>query len=286
MNTILNKREKKLLWLAVGVVLLVNVFIIAEAFMNRSTTIAKLQLSERELRLPHNYGFSKEDSSARVNLQWTTPGIEPVDINMSQWRWLYHRQLQLADNHFDSFQFPGCEQKTRLGQKRSAWVLVEFNGQSYTEFVAQVEQYHAVIMALTPEKDTELSEKQITEKQKKADDVLAEAKTRSSRLFVIDAAANKELLEAALRNRKDTSGQVFIVPAELRAGYYRCEKNEKRTSEVIVDELAVESLYIPKHFAQTIPRNGNEERKAKYTIEISYGRFFEPWVSGFTRDGQ
>jgi Domain of unknown function (DUF4824) len=284
MNTRINTiAAKKLFWLAVGLVLLVNAFILGKVYLNRSEVIAQLQLSERELQFPHNYGFSKEDSSARVSLHWTAPSTEPINVNMNQWSWLYHRQLQLNDAHFLGFQFPDCTQKTRLRQKRSAWVLLEFNGKSYTEYVAQVEQYHALIMSLTPAQNTELSEKELAEKRKNATEFLTEAKTASSRLFVIDAAADRGLLEIALRNRQTTdSSQLFIVPAELRAGYYRCDKSEKRTTEVIIDNLAVESLYIPKQFSQHFPKDRNEKRKAKFTLEISYGRFFEPWVSGFT----
>jgi hypothetical protein len=283
MNTRINNiAAKKLLWLAIGLVLLVNAFILGKVYVNRSEVIAQLQLSERELQLPNNYGFTKEDSSARVSLQWTTSNTEPIDINMNQWRWQYDRRLPLNDAHFLSFQFPDCAQKTRLRQKRSAWVLLELNGQSYAEDVAQVEQYHALIMGLTPAQNTEWSEKELSEKRKKADDFLTAAKTENSRLFVIDAAAERGLLETAQRKRQTTANsQLLIVPAELRAGHYRCDNNEKRTTEVLIDNLAVGSLYIPKYFAQNFPQNSDAKLKAKFTAEISYGRLFEPWVSGF-----
>ncbi len=284
MNTAINKiAAKKILWLAVGFVLLINGFILGKAYVNRSQVVAQLQLSERELQLPPNYGFSKEDSSARVSLQWTTPNTEPIDITMNQWRWQYDRRLQLSNTHFLSFQFPDCAQKTRLRQKRSAWALLEFNGQSYAEYVAQIEQYHRLIMGLAPTQNTELSEKELAQKRKDADDFLTAAKKTHSRLFVVDAASERGLLEAAQRKHLTTANsQLFIVPAELRASGYRCDKNDERTTEVSIENLAVESLYIPRHFVHHFPQDHDAQRKSKFTIEISYGRFFEPWVSDFT----
>jgi hypothetical protein len=282
MNTRINIiAAKKLLWLAVGLVLLVNAFILGQVYMNRSGVIAQLQLSERELQFPRNYGFSKEDSSLRVDLHWTTPVTEPTDMNLNGWRWRHNRQLQLNDANFLSFQFPDCTQKTRM-QERSAWVLLEFNGQSYTDYVVQVERYHALTMGLTPAQNAGKSEKELVAKRKDATEFLTEAKTESSRLFVIDAAADRGLLETAVRNRQSTdNSQLFILPAELRALYYRCNKSEKRTTEVIIDKLAVESLYIPNYLSQHFPKDRDARRKAKFTMEVSYGRFFEPWVSGF-----
>jgi hypothetical protein len=136
-------------------------------------------------------------------------------------------------------------------------------------------------MGLTPGQNTEWSEKELVEKQKEADNFLTESKTASSRLFVVDAAAERELLETVKRERQTlTNNKLFIVPAELRAGYYRCDKNEKRTTEVVIENLAVESLYIPTHFSQNFPKDNAAKRKEKFTVEISYGRSFEPWVSG------
>jgi len=281
MNASINNGvAKKLLWLAVGLVLLVNAFILGKVYVNRSEVIARLTLSERELRLPYNYGFTKEDSSARVSLQWTTPNNEPIGMEMNTWRWRYDRRLQLSAAHFSSFQFPDCTQKTRLLQKRSAWVLLEFNGRSYADYVTQAEQYHALIMGLTPATNTELSEKELSAKRQQADEFLASVKFDNSRLFIIDAAAERKLLEVVQREyQAAANSQVLIVPAELRAGYYRCDSKEQRTTEIIIDSLAVESLHIPMNLAQGFPHTGDAKQKAKFTAEIFYGRLFEPWIS-------
>ena len=275
-----NQTSKKLLWLAMGLVLLVNGFILGKVYVNRAEVIARLNLSERELRLPYNYGFAKENSSAGLSLNWTTPSAEPIDMDMNQWRWQYNRNVQLSSTHFSSFAFPDCGQEKRLLQKRRAWVLLEFNGQSYADYVTQVEQYHALIMGLTPATNTDWSEKELAEKQTQANALLTAAKQDHSRLFVIDAAAERELLEVVQRDApRIPNSQRVIVPAELRAGYYRCDTKEQRTTEVIIDSLTVEALHIPKNLAQDFPQDGDTRRKTTFTAEIAYGRLFEPWIS-------
>ncbi len=275
-NTAAHRRTGTLLWLAVGCILLVNAFILGKVYVNRSAVTAELSLSERELQLPYNYGLAKEDSSVRLSLRWSTPSTEPIGVDMDNWRWQYNHQLQLSAAHFASFQFPDCTRKTSLRQKRRAWVLVEFNGQSYADYVAQVEQYHQLVMGLVPAANTDLEEDALARKRKEATEFLASATGSSSRLYVIDAAAERELLMAAQHERATTTkGQLLIVPAELRAGYYRCDKAEKRTTEVVIDKLAVDSFYIPKQAAQGFSPVG----ATKFNAEIRYGRLYEPWVN-------
>lgn len=276
----MNNKTRPLLWLAVGCILLVNAFILGKVYVNRSAVTAQLELSERELQFPYNYGFAKEDSSARVNLRWATPNHKPITIELNQWRWHYDRSLSLSAAHFASFTFPDCNQKTRLQQKRRGWVLLEFNGKSYADYVAQVEQYQQLIMGLTATENTELAEKELTEKRKDAHELLTSARTSQSRLFVIDAAAGRELLEAAQRERQSTTtGNLIIVPADLRAGYYRCDHKEQRTTDIIVDNLSVESLYIPNRLASDFPIDDKARANVKFTVLVNYGRLHEPWIS-------
>lgn len=275
---------EKLLVLAVACILLVNGFVLGKVYINRTAVIAQLSLSERELQLPYHYGFAKEDSSARVSLRWMTPSNRAVTLELDRWHWQYDRNLHLSDAHFASFQFPACTKATRLQQKREAWVLLEFNGLSYHHHLAQIGQYHQLVMGLTAESHPELAEKALTERRKAAAELLSEAQTSHSRLFIVDAAANYELLVQAkdklsATNQFNNQSQLLIVPAEVRAGYYRCDKNEKRPTEIIIDSLAVESLHIPKHLATKFAGNNTESNKTRFTAEVSYGRLHEPWIS-------
>ncbi len=274
-----NRLDKKLLGLTLACILVVNGFMLGKVYVNRSAVTSQLNLSERELQLPYNYGFAREDSSARLSLRWMTPSSRPITLELDRWHWQYDRQLQLSDQHFASFQFPACSNKTRLRQKHEAWVLLEFNGLSYQQHLAQVEQYHALVMGLSAQSHPELAEKELTERRKNATELLTEAQTSHSRLFIVDAAADYELMALAKNQREAASqGQLVIVPAQVRAGYYRCEPGEKHQTQVIIEGLAVESLYVPKPLASKFAGNRTEHNQVKFTAQIAYGRLQEPWI--------
>jgi hypothetical protein len=281
MNALSPVTTKKLVWLAVACVLLVNAAILGKVFYNRSDVVATLQLSERELQLPYNYGFDKEDSSKRVSLKWSTLDPEPVSLESYSWRWRHNNSLILGDAHFASFQFPACDKTNRSRYKQPAWVLLEFNGKSYADYVLQAEQYYAFAQALEPTADTELVKKDLKEKLADATEFLATAKNKSSRLFVVDAAVTRELLETRLQSYSSTDGsQLIIVPAEVQAPYNRCDASVKKTTEIMISNLAVESLYVPKDFAEKIALGDGQQSKSSFTADIYYGRLYEPWING------
>lgn len=275
--------NNKLLWLAMGCVLLVNGIVLGKVYLNRTQVVKQLELSERELRLPWNYGFTREDSSARVSLQWSTLNDESMSSeptnDLDNWRWYNDRSLNLTPNHFSSFTFSGCDGKQRNERVHQGWVLLEFNGKSHADYVERATQHHALIHGLKPASTSELSDKELQDKRKSATEMLDAAKNSRSRLYVIDAAATTELLEAARAQRTATAtATLAIVPATIRAGYNRCDEKPQRPTEVIIDGLAVESLYIPRELALNFPIDASAREKTKFTANINYGRLNEPWV--------
>ncbi|HSX52026.1 MAG TPA: DUF4824 family protein [Cellvibrio sp.] len=272
----LNSSSKKLVWLAIACVLVVNAAILGKVFFNRAEVVATLQLSERELQLPYNYGFQKEDSSKRVSLRWMVLDSSSDVFEPAGFGWSYDRRLALSDSHFSSFQFPACEQNHHPYDKKEGWVLLELNGQSYADFVARIKRNYEHLQTLQPETNTELSEKALQEKRAGAKESLNAANNTVSRLFVIDAAAERELLEASLRTRATTTNATLvIVPAELQADYNRCDDPKKKITAVRINNLAVESLYISNDFLQGITLDS----ESHFTANVHYGRLNEPWIA-------
>ncbi len=270
-------RSNKLLWLAVATVVLVNSVILGKVMFNRSATIATLPLTERELRLPNQYGFALEDSSKRVSVQWTTPNLEPLH---DEWRYRYrhsNRSLVLTEQHFASFQFGPCQPERYRRQQQAGWVLLEFNGSGYQQSLAQAEHYYALTQQVPPE----LTAEELRERQQRAAELLQEATKSATRLYVIDAAASHELLQSVLAARPTTAdSKLVIVPAEIQPGYARCNKAEQASpTEIIVNRLAVESLYVPKHIALALPQGSNSRETLPFQATIQYGKLHEPWIS-------
>lgn len=278
MNKTMFTPRKLLVCAAIGCILLVNAFILIKVYVNRSEIVAKVTLSQRELMLPNNYGFAKEDSSRRLSIRWATPEIGTDTLNSDYWRWANRSRLTLSNEHFASFRFPACEEKNKR-PKVPAWVLLEFNGSSFSDYLEKVEQHRQFIYGLQSTVDAAYSEKELAEKRDDADKLLAETKNESTRLYVIDAASDPQLLEIAKQKRAATSaGQLLIVPAEIYLSYNHCDKSKKFTNEIIVSKLAVESLYVPKDFAPALPMEAESRSTLKFTANIAYGRFGEPWI--------
>lgn len=269
--------SKKLAWLAVAAVVLINSVILSKVYINRSEVVAQLPLTERELSSPYHYGFAKEDSGRRIKLRWTTPDLEPVS---DEWRYRYwhsNSSLILSQQHFASFQFRPCQPERYRRQQQSGWVLLEFNGPGYLQSLAQAEQYYGLAQQPQPE----LTADALSEKQQRSAEYLKAAKHSATRLYVIDAAADPALLQSVLAARPATAdSRLVIVPAEVQAGYSRCSKTEQaKPTEIIVNRLAVESLYVPKHLAQALPQNKQTEFTAPFQATVNYGKLNEPWIS-------
>lgn len=274
------KTQKLLTLLSFGIIVLVNIIILGKVLFNRSEVVNQISLSERELELPYRYGFKSEDSSSRLSLQWRTPATEALSSTINYYGWHSDAALTLSDAHFASFEFPQCNKGGYRRNKKSAWVLVELNGPNYLNHVQRAEQYHALIHSLDTGQNTEIAEKELLDKRKYADEILTSAKTTDSRLFVIDAAAERELLETALAERNPVDSATYmIIPAEVQPGYYRCDSPPKNPTSIRVSKLAVNSLYVPKDLAKVLPPNADHNTKVHFDAVINYGRLYEPWLS-------
>ncbi|KKO47104.1 hypothetical protein WG68_00130 [Arsukibacterium ikkense] len=274
-----NSRSTKLPWLAVAAVVLVNSVILGKVLINRSDTLAELPLTERELRLPGNYGFAREDSAKRLSLQWTTPNPEPINED-NHYRYRHtNRSLVLSEQHFASFQFGPCQPERYRRQQQAGWVLLEFNGPGYQQALAQAAHYNALAQQAAP--GPELAGEALLDKQQRAAALLQAATDSATRLYVIDAAANPALLQKVLAARSATAnGTLLIVPAELQPGYARCNKaGQTIPTEIMVNRLAVESLYVPKHLAQALPQHRNSRETVPFQATIHYGKLHQPWIS-------
>ena len=271
------QRSTKLVWLAVATVVAVNGVILSNVFFNRSEVTAELRLTERELRLPGYYNFAKEDSGKRLSLKWTTPNPEPIS---DEWQYQYrhtNRTISVSDVHYASFQFQPCQPQRYRRQQQRAWVLLEFNGPSHSDYLTKAEQYYTFMQQTNPDLTADVQ----LEQQQRAADLLQTANERATRLYVIDAAATPELLQPVLAARPTTAdSRLVIVPAEIQASYSRCTQAEQTNpNEIIVNRLAVQSLYVPRQLAAALPQNNDNIESISLRATVHYGKLHEPWIS-------
>ena len=279
--------NKKLLWLTLGLLLAVNTIVLGKVLFNRLAVMETLVLSERELQLPYHYGFAKEDSSVRLSLRWATPKVDAVTTELNTWAWNNNRNLNLSTENFKSFKFPACNsQKKWRNHKKMGWVLLELNGPSYNDYLAQVKEYQRLLQIVEVGADTETTDKALSHKRQQAAELVADAQHKNTRLFVIDAAAERWRLVTVLQqrlaaNNADPAAKLLILPAEIGVGYYNCDSASKAPTDIRVESLAVESVYLPRALAQNFPNTQKTKDLLKFSAHIHYGRLWEPWVAAF-----
>lgn len=264
---------KRLLWMAFGFLLLVNLAVLVHSFYNRQQTEARITLSERELSLPGNYGFNKENSGLTLSLLWSVAG-NGDEIN----DFAYSRRLNLSPEHYASFEFGGeCDQR-RNRSATDGYVLLEFNGAAYQRHLELAKKH----LEQMEQEDAASSEK-VEYKVKSANEQLRSLEQQEPRLYVIDAAASKALLQTALAHQlRDSPGEYLILPALIREPYRDCDVKEE-VHGVYLDKLLAQRIYVPrKYHSLFVDRN----HKHRFHADIAVGKLGEPWLESLQICGQ
>jgi hypothetical protein len=256
---------KRLLWMAFGFLLLVNLAVLSHGFYNRQAAETRITLSERELNLPGNYGFNKENSGLTLSLSWSVAGSgDDVDD------FTYNHRLNLPPEHYASFGFGGeCDQH-RNRSATDGYVLLEFNGATYQRHL-ELAKKHLGKMELEETASTEKDEYKV----KSANERLRALEQQEPRLYVVDAAASKALLQTALTYRlRDSPGEYLILPALIRDSYRDCDVKEAAHG-VHLDKLLAQRIYVPREYHSLfVDRN----HKHRFHADIAVGKLGEPWL--------
>lgn len=250
----------KLLWSAVGLLIGVNSVVLAHSFYNRHEAQARITLSERELNAPNNYGFEKENSGVSLSVQWDTRADTTTKDN-----YYYHRDLKLTSEHYATFRFSDVCDHPGNNTDKQGFVLIEFNGSAYQQLVEKLR--------------TQLNQLQQSsaqaEKIKDATDELQQIEKRS-RLYIIDAAANRATLEASLSKQEKIPGSQFLIlPALIKDAYRQCDSKQKDHNTVYIDELLVERIYVPREYHTLF---SDKKQDQHFQATIAFGKMDEPWL--------
>lgn len=256
---------RRLLWMAIIFLLLVNLVVLGHSFYNRQQAEARITLSERELSLPGNYGFNKENSDLTLALSWSVAG-NGDDIS----HFTYNHRLNLSPGHYASFGFGGACGQRRNRSVTDGYVLLEFNGAVYQRHL-ELAKKHLEQMQGEEAASAEKDEYKI----KHAREQLISLEQQESRLYVVDAAASKVLLQAALAQRlRDSPGEYLILPAIIRESYRDCD-NKEEVHSVYLDKLFAQRIYVPREYHSLfVDRN----HKHRFLADITFGQLGEPWL--------
>lgn len=233
-------------------ILLANAAILAGVAWNRrGEPDAVLTLTERELQLPWNAG-DEDNTGLVLRLEWNPRGIAgqalPAALPAATLRELGFRPSRL----------PGRSQPPR-----TAWVVLEMEGEAWRRWLAQRRRMAAEQGAKAEESGCPPGHE------------LEQMEIRESRLVLVDAGLDRE----ALRRRHPDRGRSIIVPGVVEP-------------DGLVSELGVESIHVPLRLrpaldeivtAELVRRHriaGAEDapRPPRYRMDVAFGRRGEPWL--------
>lgn len=257
---------KKLLWCSFGFLMLINGVVLSHSYYNRQEIQTRVTLSERELSFPGNYGFHKENSALNLTIQWNTVPDEESDSD-----YFYGRDLQLSEEHYSTFGFAASCNEYNSRASEQGFVLMEFNGNAHQQII---ERTQSNLDKLTRAATTASVEQ--NREIKAAEERLNEFETKRSRLYIIDAAASKNVLQAALeKHKKITGSQYLVLPAIIADDYRSCETKRKKTNIIYVTDLLVERISVPREYHRLFP---DKNKQQQFQAVIAVGKLDEPWL--------
>ncbi len=265
------------LFVALGLLLLVNALVLAGVRYNRSgDPDAVLTLTERELPVAHR--FQKENSgiSLSINTQhYYYRGRGP--FTYEPFAWLDRKKLEAI-----GFAFPATADKNEDSGyynrqlPRKAYVVLEYDGPAWeawkkrlTDELAEVNR-EALVVKRSP-KELEAEQKNIERALK-----------TGSHLFSIDAGHDPATLRQAYPDRQ----HYLILPAKIRVSWYGGAKNDNIRGYV---EILTPEVNVPHRLHANLKEQGAQdgtfrygtsmlESEPRYRAVLSTGKRYEPWI--------
>jgi hypothetical protein len=284
------------MFIAIGLLVLVNTIVLAGIAYNRSgEPAATITLTERELPLVSYYRYDdRENTGLSLRIDWSndSPWHE-ISYRWSPWRkygrdeWIDKTKLEAIG--FDC-KFPIDDPKADLHYPkmlpRKTYAVLEYEGSAWKKWLAD-SQSNWTEVETNAEKGT------ITQDELKRARAYYENECRThSRLFVIDVGNDS----SALRKQYSEQGRYLIMPATVRLHYYPpsyTEEGKKKEPPYImgrIDDVLTDTIYVPKehrHILEKVMEKRRQNEKVSgdlpgsrdsYKVKLQVGKRAEPWI--------
>ncbi|MEJ2141337.1 MAG: DUF4824 family protein [Gammaproteobacteria bacterium] len=280
--------------LAAALLLLVsNVFVLAGVAYNRSgDPIAKITLTERELSSPYSYSYRREDSGVAFYLQWRVHSDQTRYSSYGYYSgaytpvsWLDKAKLdQLGfDTSFDPKQKGAYRVYNNLPE-REVFLVLEYDGESYQRALKLAEEnlFEKESLLESMPKDISKQEKtRIENNAKSARNFLEQEQNSRTRLFVIDADVNDELL----RKKYADQDRYLVVKGKVGVSIQSIDK--KSVLRGRITEILNNRIHIPLpfrdqlvEFSKTKKYRKYQGKKPRFQGTFAWGKRYEPWIVG------
>jgi hypothetical protein len=260
---------------AAFLIIAVNALTLSLVAYNRSgAPDCILHLSHRELTVPYNGYYSKENSGMTLSLHWRVETGKPGDAGMGSYyfggggspAWL--DKDKLAALGFDVSQ-PAAKQLPR-----EVLLVLEIAGPAYQHAIELAQEYAAQQETLATANP---AAKDLQARAKSARERLTDEKTKNSRLFVIDAGLDHEALRARYAHREHFA----IVRGQVRPQWYPGEKSQLIGG--YISSLSITGINVPQEFRPFLEPPLLQGKEGGYAVDVAFGKRLEPWISDVSK---
>jgi len=275
--------------LVAGIVLILatNAVALLGVAYNRSEPESTLRLTERELNLPYNWGFEKENSGIALSLQWRVLarqdevrfvlGTSYTGFGNAP-DWL--DKAKLAALGFDVSKPEDTPQGRMYYDKmlsKEVLLVLELDGPACRVALARAQQHLQEEQALLKANP---GKKEFEERTKNAKREFYQEERMSSRLFVVDAGRDA----ASLRARYADRHRYAIVRGKIQPQVV--DINHKPELVAYITGLSISEINVPAIYRQIFEplrkstlTNQYGVATPPFEVSVAFGKRLEPWIT-------
>ncbi len=275
--------NRRTLLFGLAFIVLSNAIALAGVVYNRSgEPTSSMTLTERELSLPSQYGFTAESSGISLRLRWRDFDRNKTNLHYSYWtptKWLDADKLRALG--FDVAYPLNKRDSPRRYQKilsKEVYLVLEYDGATHKQVL---QQRQAVLTEAQQLQQQNSTKKEFEARLKKASADLQAEQYNNSRLYVMDAGLDP----ASLRQQYRDKSKYLILRGQIKLSY-QGRYDKKPYLRGIVKQLSVINVNVPLAHASVLTPLLDKKYKRKpiqpprYEISLQYGQRYEPWVVG------
>jgi hypothetical protein len=285
----MNWTRRRAFWTGAALILATNAVVLGGVAYNRSgQPDSVLPLTQRELPVQYTWRSSNENSGLALHIVWRAVAREANDAQQiianlypqgTSPQWLDEAKLTALGFDVESLRHPIDRERRDRMPSKEVFLVLELDGPAYQQLLDQTRRYAAGAadrLRRTPD------DKQLQQAARAAEELLNREEHDNSRLVVIDAGLDREVLRAAHPDRDHHA----IVRGRIQSD--AADSTHKPRGHIT--GLSIDEVNVPASFRAAVgdapsmyPTSAGP--RARYDVTVRFGRRLEPWITAATKAG-